>query len=194
MRYLPEFSHRLALNDRDGFALPAVLFVMVVMTIMSVALVQTSMDEAGASNAVRQSGGAFNAAESGADQIRATWDADSWDTLTAGNRITLAWATLPENGSTYRATVLRTDTDTTGTQDWYYLLTVTGRDNLGAQRVIQHSLVWPLSSVLGAGTAAAVIRGDVTVLHTGMGPSSLIGQDGDPADWGGYCSSEKFNR
>ena len=77
--------------DRRGFILPAVLFALTVLMVVGLTAIETSGTERTASNALKQSMEAFYAAEAGATQVLANWDAASYDTISAGTALDLGW-------------------------------------------------------------------------------------------------------
>ncbi len=109
----------------EGFALPAVLFVMILLFAIGVASLNTTGDERAAGRALRESAKAFYAAEAGANAVLAAWDQAAYDTIlpNPGDSLDLGWQTL-ENGCTYRAVVRRVDG---GDLTRIYYITSTGR-------------------------------------------------------------------
>ncbi len=93
--------------DQRGSALPAIIVLMVVLGIMTVAALRTTGDDRLAAHNVRESTRAFYAAEAGANLVVAQWDSLQYDTLMAapGDSVDLGWATLPENGASYRQVI-----------------------------------------------------------------------------------------
>ena len=94
-------------KNQCGFVMPAVMFVMALLTVVGIATLATASDEFKSSNALRRSVEAFYAAEAGAKQVVGNWDA-TYDTLSSGNTLDLGWQPLP-SGSEYRAQISRLD-------------------------------------------------------------------------------------
>ena len=63
---------RSRLAGREGFVMPAVLFVLAILSIFAVAAISTANDEQRSSRAFREANGAMYAAEAGLNYIRAT--------------------------------------------------------------------------------------------------------------------------
>jgi hypothetical protein len=170
---------------------------MVIMSVMAVAAISSSLDQQRSSQAVRLSGEAFYAAETGLNAIQAEWNDTSGtldgftDTLSSGGVIDLGWDTLP-SGARYTAQLRRIDN---GGQD-VFLVTVNGEDASGRGGGRSVSLI--ITGIPGGGavlgsyslgdccTAAATIRG-VTELDD---DSHIDGHDfGTPPGWDGdRCS------
>ena len=116
-------------RDRDGFAMPVVLFAMVIMSVLAVAAIDSSVDQQRSSAAVRRSGESFYAAESGLYAVVAEWNdtASTLDStakaLSSGGTLDLGWDTLP-SGASYHAQVIRLNDG----GDDMFLLSVRGRD------------------------------------------------------------------
>ncbi|MCZ6918126.1 MAG: pilus assembly PilX N-terminal domain-containing protein, partial [Gemmatimonadetes bacterium] len=159
----------LATRDRDGFAMPVVLFTMVVMTILAVAAIDGSVDQQRSSAAVRRSGEAFYAAETGLNVVHAEWADTSSNldslagALASGGSLDLGWDTLP-SGAVYHAELMRIDE----AGQALFLLTVAASDRSGMGGGREVSLL--LTSVPGgdgAGfmlgeccDAAVILKGD----------------------------------
>ena len=77
-------------TNQNGFVMPAVIFVMAILTVVAIATLATASDEFKSSNALRRSVEAFYAAEAGAKQVVATWD-PMFDTLSSGGTMDLGW-------------------------------------------------------------------------------------------------------
>ena len=103
-------STKARLGSREGFALPAVIFALFVMSSVAVAGLLTSTDERRSSMAVRQSFDAFYAAEAGLDAIVAEWKGQLYDTLmpSTGDSVIIASRTL-QGGCSYTALIHRVD-------------------------------------------------------------------------------------
>ncbi|MCZ6918571.1 MAG: pilus assembly PilX N-terminal domain-containing protein, partial [Gemmatimonadetes bacterium] len=185
---------------RDGFAMPAVLFTMVVMSVLAVAAIQMSRDQHSSSQAVRRSAEAFYAAETGLNAVQAEmYDTTSTlDSLTAalssGGSLDLGDETLP-SGATYHAEVMRLDD---ASEQPLYMITVEAEDasQMGGTREV--SLL--MTGLRGSGTyvlggcckAAATIRGEVELELNQF----IDGTDVNPPFWSaptceGYTLEDK---
>ena len=181
--------------ERDGFALPAVLFTMVVMTIMAVAAIDGSVDQQRSSAAVRRSGESFYAAESGLYAVVAAWNdtASTLDStakaLSSGGTLDLGWDTLP-SGASYHAQVIRLNDG----GDDMFLLSVRGRDAGAAAGGRDVSmLVTSAAGKLALGACcegAAMVRAGVDV----NSQTGITGTDTNPPLWtGGQCDGHVPN-
>ena len=165
--------------------MPAVIFVMAILTVVAIATLATASDEFKSSNALRRSVEAFYAAEAGAKQVVATWD-PMFDTLSSGGTMDLGWQSLPSGGS-YRAQISRFDN---GGQ------TIMGIDVIGRPsdpRAAESSLTFLLSSAPGGPlslggccNAALTVRGGVELEDD----SFIDGTDTPPGNWdtAGLCT------
>ena len=98
-------------RTRDGgFALPIVVFALVLLGVIGVAALQTSRDELLSGVAVSSSNAAFYAAEAGIHSAVSNWDQDGMDTLMAspGDSLVGSWTTL-ENRCSYQLVIRRVD-------------------------------------------------------------------------------------
>jgi hypothetical protein len=167
----------------SGFALAAVLFVIVLLSALGLAAILTTGDERAAGRALRESAKAFYAAEAGLNAVVAGWDLAGYDTLLTvpGDSLDLGWQTL-ENGAGYRALVRRQDG---GSGPRIFSITVTGRGpgGLGGQRVLSVVLRGTRVTITVDGTFK--IAGNMTL---GDGGGVVIdGNDNVPAGWESVC-------
>jgi hypothetical protein len=95
---------------RRGFALPVVIFVLVLLSVIATTALVTSGDEGKASQAMYESSRAFYAAEAGLNAVLASWPDSAVDELEPGGILDLGWQSLPD-GAQYRAEIRRTDFD-----------------------------------------------------------------------------------
>ncbi len=174
-------------RDQDGFALVAVLFVLVVLTAVSIVSLRTTGDEMRAGRAMRESVRAFYAAEAGANAAIAAWDQAAYDTLlaTPGDSSVSGWQTL-DNGSSYRAVVRRVDG---GSGSAVYSVTSTGRGvgGLWGQRALGVTLhtVWaPVSSVVTSAVRGGPPGNDIRLRENEF----LTGHDTIPPQFAAQCS------
>ena len=93
-----------------GFALPIVIFALVLLGVIGVAALQASRDEFLSAVAVRGSSQAFYAAEAGIHSAVSNWDQDAMDTLVAnpGDSLVGSWTTIA-NRCSYRIVYRRID-------------------------------------------------------------------------------------
>jgi hypothetical protein len=119
--------------SQRAFVLPAVLFSMVVMAVLSVASLRATGDEQRSVQAFRESSLALFAAEAGLRRTVGNWPT-SVSTMNSGDSLNLGWQTLA-NGARYRAVVHQVDNQ--GLQ--VYLVIVQGRGARGnaGQRTIE---------------------------------------------------------
>ncbi len=184
--------------------MPVVLFTMVVMTILAVAAIDGSLDQQRSSAAVRRSGEAFYAAETGLNVVHAEWADTSSNldslagALASGGSLDLGWDTLP-SGAVYHAELMRIDD---GTQD-LFLLTVEASDGSGMAGEREVSLL--LTAVAGDGAgymlgeccdAAAVLKGDHRQSARDGGFIRHSGFDEHPPGWAdaGVCSDTMYDK
>ena len=104
-------------NRDGGFALPIVIFALVLLGVIGVAALQASRDELLSATAVSGSNQAFYAAEAGIHSAVSNWDQDAMDTLVAnpGDSLVGSWTTI-ENRCSYRLVYRRIDGGDAGTQ------------------------------------------------------------------------------
>ena len=137
----------------EGFALPTVILVMVLVSALALASLMTTGDERAAGRALRESAKAFYAAEAGANAVISDFDALSYDTLMSvpGDSADLGWQTL-ENGSSYGVMLRRVDG---GGGKPLYFVSVTGRGvgGLRGQRTIGVALRATTGSIATFGSA-----------------------------------------
>ncbi len=102
-------------ENRRGFALTAVLVLLVVLGALTGFLLKGSGNAQGAGRALRESARSFYAAEAGVNDILTDWESQSYDTLTPnpGDSADLGTTTL-ENGTQYRVVITRVDGGSVG--------------------------------------------------------------------------------
>ena len=172
-----------SVNNRRGFVLPAVLFVLVILFVLSVTGMATSSDDARASHYTKTGLEAFYVAEAGARLSLVTEVPSYADTMAAGATVSMPWADLAGGFGRYRTTLTRTDNDTV---PMAYLMRVTGERH-GAQRTNDYLLTPAMVRIFGAvGESAATVRGDITVKTFdgyGGGTAWIDGKDRHPVGW-----------
>ncbi len=180
---------RVRAESREGFAIPAVIFALVMMSLLAIVSLVTARDEELSSRAVRESSAAFYAAQSGVNYVRATWHDSLVSNLGPGDSLDLGWQSL-EGGAAYRAVVYRYDNEG-GAQKVFGLITQgRGAGFLAPQRVVGLDLTPRVGPIL----ITAAIRGgaagaDVKLDELGLGGVTVSGRDTIPAGWGGTCSN-----
>jgi len=112
---------------------PAVIFALAIMAMIAMVTLRTVDDEKRSSRAVRESAGAFYAADGGLQKTLGNWPSASVKALNSGDSLNLGWQTQT-NGSSYRAVIHRVDNG--GTQT--YAVVVYGRSpgRLGGQAAV----------------------------------------------------------
>lgn len=169
----------------DGFAIPAAVFVIVVLTLVALAGLYVAQSNSTANTGIRLSLRALYAADAGANQVVGTWSSSQYRLLDPGDSVTTPWRTLPDS-SQYRTTVLRVDDGRVNNPPLYRLQTI-GRPGSGgtAQRVI----VTMVKVDVGLATccdAAMKTQGSLRVMGVGAGVK-VSGIDSPPSAWAGTC-------
>ena len=171
--------------NRRGFAMPVVMFSLVILSVIAIMLVDTSEDEGRASKALRLSAEAFYAAETGLSAVQSEWydstsNLDSLaGALSTGGALDLGWDTLP-SGASYHAQVMLVASD----PEPMYLVTVDGK---APGTVSTKQLTLFLSGVSteltlgGCCRAAALVRGQVELNDR----TFVTGTDQRPPQWSG---------
>ncbi len=122
---------------RRAFVLPAVIFALVVMGVMSMAVLRASDDQSRSTQAFRQSAPALIAAEAGLRSTLGTWPKALLDSLAKGDSVASGWIALLPGKSAYRRVIHRIDASGAVA----YLIVVQGRglldDPRGGQRTIE---------------------------------------------------------
>lgn len=147
----------LGIGNRSGFALPAVLLLFTVLSIVSIVFVNAGTVEQRISRTMRESSRSFFAAESGLNSAIGNWDQDAMDTLlvNTGDSFVGAWTTL-NNGCDYQVVYRRIDG---ASQEKFYSLESTGR---GPAPLGQESYTSAIIGMFPLGTSLA-IGGDMTI-------------------------------
>jgi hypothetical protein len=173
----------------DGFAIPAAVFVIVVLTLVAIAGLYVAQSNATANTGIRLSLRALYAADAGSNQVIGTWSSSRYRLLNPGDSVTTEWRTLPD-GSQYRTTVLRVDDGQPDGAPLYRLQTMGRPGNAGtAQRVI----VTMVKVDVGISTccdAAMKTQGALNVMGVGAGVK-VSGVDTPPVTWSGICEPDR---
>ena len=182
----PLSEARVRAEAREGFAIPAVIFALVMMSMLAMVSLVTARDEELSSRAMHESAGAFYAAEAGYNQLVATWNDSLANTLQPGDSLDLGWQSL-EGGASYRGVISRYDN---GGQRMF-ALTVEGRGRgpAGSQRV----LAVHLTTLPPIPITAAIHGGDGRGAQV-EDPPGVSGLDMSPAVWGGLCTNPLVDR
>jgi hypothetical protein len=173
-----ERESRAPLADHDGFVIPAVVFALVVMSLLAVAALLTAVDEQRASRAMRESSVALYTAEAGMNEVWATWPDSLVKTLNPGDSLDLGWRTL-DNGASYRAVIHRYDNG--GQRVFGLLVDGRGAGPLGGQRSVAMYFSEPRPKVEDFARATVTTLGPMEAVSD---PTSTIdGNDGSPPGW-----------
>jgi hypothetical protein len=119
-------------HPRSGFVLPAILFGLVVMSVLAVANLRTSGDQATAVRSFRESGLALMAADAGLRRTMGTWPSGV-SSLGLGDSLDFGWQALPNRGR-YRAVV--TEVDNGGPQVYSLVVQGRGAGSVAGQRTV----------------------------------------------------------
>jgi hypothetical protein len=168
----------------DGFAIPAAVFVIVVLTLVAIAGLYIAQSNATANTGIRLSLRALYAADAGANQVIGTWGSSRYRLLNPGDSITTEWRTLPD-GSQYQTTVLRVD------DGRVYRLQTIGRP--GRAGTAQRVIVTMVNVDVGVSTccdAAMKTQGALNVMGVGAGVK-VSGIDIPPTTWSGLCDPDR---
>ena len=93
---------------RDGFALPLVLFALIILALVAATAFRTAADGRLSARSTREYTLALYAAESGIRQTIGAWPKASVVALNPGDSLDLGWQSLPNRGA-YRAVIHRVD-------------------------------------------------------------------------------------
>ena len=151
-------------SAEEGFALPATIFVLVLLGVMGVTALQSSTDELLSATAVHSSNEAFYAAEAGIHSAVSNWDQDAMDALVTnpGDSLVASWATIA-NRCSYQIVYRRIDGG--DTSEKLYSVESTGQSpglNGGRRRVgIIVKTGWVDAALVFGGDA--IISGNPTV-------------------------------
>lgn len=175
--------------NRDGFALPAVVFTMAILGLLAVAALATANDEHRASRAMRESGAALYAAEAGANFVWGTTTAPMGTRLldslegsltSSGDSVDLGWESLP-SGAAYHAVLHRIDN---GKRLYQLRVLGQGAGPWGGQRLVSLAIT-AVSGDLAVDGAIGVVGG---LLDIGAGGGVVVdGNDNVPPGWAGVC-------
>ncbi len=172
-------------NRVSGFAIPAAVFVIVIVSLLALGGLYVAQSNAAASNGTRLSLKAFYAANAGAEQVLATWKRRAYLTMAPGDSLDTNWQSL-RGGAEYRTSVLRVD-DGTDVDYAVYRLRTVGRPGPGrtAQRVLM-TMVDAKRATAACCESAMKLQGQLRIQGTG-GTVKVSGLDVPPPGWGGFC-------
>ncbi len=172
--------------DRDGFAIPAAIFVIVVISLLAVSGLYVAQNNAAASVGIRRSWRAFYAANAGAAYFVATAHGPTYTKLEPGDSSVTNWRSLAD-GSQYRVSLLRVDGATRSDSSLFRLRTI-GRPvaNATAQRVIVTMVRGVVADELCC-DGAMKVQGRLSMEGTGFRVKAS-GIDVAPVSWAGQCS------
>jgi hypothetical protein len=143
-------------TNRRGFVLPAIVFGLVVMSVLAAAALHTTLNESSSVRSFRQSGLALFNADAGLRMTIGNWPSGV-SALGAGDSLDLGWQTLSNRGR-FRAVVHRVDD---GTSLPAYAVIVQGR-GVGSSNG-QHTVVAMLAGVALFRNGGIVANGNVNL-------------------------------
>lgn len=165
------------IRGEGGYAFLTVIFGLVMLSALAVAALNISGDEWQSGQAIRTSGAAFYAAESGMNREWSRVEDYELDTLSANNTLDLGWQDRGD-GSSYRATITRLDDGTSETP--IFVLEVEGRPPPGsvegARRVTAHFTRMDASLKFDGAVKA---RGNISMDSN----TQFDGHDHEPPQW-----------
>lgn len=159
------------MSDEGGFALPAMLLLVMVLSMLGTASLTTTGADRSAGASMLEAQRAFYTAEAGMNAVMEQWDQDHYDTIIAdpGDSTVVGWTTV-ENGCEYLTDVRRIDASP---YRRFYSVTSTGRSQglRRAQRTV--SLVLRERFILPSNAFTA--GGDLTI----SGNAEVVGECGN---------------
>lgn len=168
----------------DGFAIPAAIFVIIVLSLLALGGLYVAQSNAAANAAIRQSWRALYAADAGANRTLANWDRQTYGALDPGDSVDSGWRSLAD-GSQYRTTVLRVDDGQAGSPLLYRLRTI-GRPARGSAQRVLATVVAAIPTTGICCEGAIKTRGQLRVQGTGNN-AKADGRDIPPSEWSGQC-------
>lgn len=190
-------NNRAEMNDRsyngeNGFALASLIFVIMVVSIVTGAALGVANDEQASGYAIRESTGAFYAANSGLAAGLGGWDqaARDADLLALGDSVDLGWTTL-ENGARYRTVIRLIGSGALK----LYSLNVTGRTaGERAQRTLRLHLAQQLPDICCTSAIKGGVGEEARLDDDNNGGVTVSGYDTIPSGWDAVCDSEKTDK
>jgi hypothetical protein len=174
------------LPKNAGFAIPAAIFAIVVISLLALSGLYVAQNNAKASTGIRRSWKAFNAANAGAMHMLAHWDRSTYSGLAPGVIHNTGWRDLPD-GSSYNSTIRRVDDASDPDRMLFHIRTI-GRPGQGI--TAQQVLITMAEAVRPTGLccdAAMKAQGLLDIRGTGSGVK-VSGLDMVPTSWAGRCS------
>src|ERR1041384_633966 len=135
-------------RDNHGFVLPALLFALIIWTLLILAAMRLTDDERLSSRAMRETGAALYVAESGLAATLGSCPAAA-TALTPGDSLSLGWITLSNRGS-YRAVIHRVDNG--GNKTYALMIEGKGAGPLGGQSNLTRIVT--ITSISGVGVVS----------------------------------------
>ena len=181
---------RESLERRGGFALPAVLVLLMVLSTISAFYVASGSNEQRNGRAMRESARSFYAADAGVNAVLAEWKPLLYDSLLSvpGDSADLGWRTLV-NGATYKAVFIRVDGGDIGPP--IHTLRVVGRGAglFGGSTTIFREIMFGNDFSVDATITGGVNADELEVDSIGLGTVTVSGRDTIPAQWAseGIC-------
>jgi hypothetical protein len=157
-------------NER-GFALAVSVFALVVIATLIAGAFFAARQEINMGRSSATAERAFAAAEAGLNETIGNWNVSSFNALNPGDSST-ASGTVPNNGGSWAATVLRLNSEV-------FLVRSVGRDPTGASQRLLSTLA-RLQRITININAGLTTRGQLTL----GGSSFTTGADAPPPDWG----------
>ena len=166
------------IRRRDGIALPLVIFVMVILSVIVAGTFYVGRLEQKTGDNTLGTSQAFGTAEAGIDSVLATWNTSVYNVMANSAEITLTTVNLGGN-NTYTPVLRRLNA-------MQYLLRSEGRHldptgRVAGRRTVAQFLRLNIPNINM--NAAITIRGGITI----SGSSQVSGNDSVPAGWGGVC-------
>ena len=117
---------------RRGMVLPAILFGLVVMSVLATAALRTANDEAASVRSFRESGMALFVADAGLRRTVGNWPT-AVSAMSPGDSLDLGWQSLSNRGR-FRAVIYKVDQG--GTQSYAVVVRARGAGNFAGQRTV----------------------------------------------------------
>ncbi len=176
-------------ENRRGFALTAVLVLLVVLSALTGFLLTSSSDAQRSGRAIRESALSFYAAEAGVNEVLTDWGSSSYDTLAPnpGDSFDLGWDTL-QNGTRFHTVFTRVDGGSVGGAVHSLRITGQGEGPFGGTSTIFREIGanWGGSTLtLFEGGNSAIEGGSDNGQVDFQSGSTVSGFDVNPPGWTG---------
>ena len=163
---------------RRGFVLPAILFGMVVMSILATAALHTSVDESASVRSFRESGMALFVADGGLRQTVGNWPT-SVSSMNPGDSVDLGWQTFSNRGR-FHAVIHRVD-NTSGPPIYTVVVQGRGAGRLAGQRTVVAMLagvpVFSLGGIVANGNVSLTGGSSTDSFNSANGPYDPLTAD-----------------